>query len=345
MASNGTLKWSYETGDGVSSSPAIGMDGTVYVGSDDDRLYAIHPDGTKKWAFKLGGIPTSPTIGRDGTIYVGCSDGNLYAINSDCRGLAKTPWPMYGHDARHTCSAQYTESRPAVLGLEDGVQPQRSVTWSWEADEEATFCHAVNQNATWSFAETVPFTKQSNATLSGKDGKWYLHVQAKDTDGELSQVRTVSILLDNTPPQAKVHGVPDSPSYTDNACLTLESADVTRYRYKLDDSAWSDAASVTREIELSGLGQGVHRLAVIGQDRAGNWQSTINATRVSWEVIVVEPGDVSADGSLGLKDAILALKYSCNPFQSGEMHSDSDVDGDGQIGLAEAVYVLQCISQ
>ena len=34
-------KWSFETGDYVYSSPAIGSDGTIYVGSDDDNLYAI----------------------------------------------------------------------------------------------------------------------------------------------------------------------------------------------------------------------------------------------------------------------------------------------------------------
>ena len=37
----GTPIWEFETGDDVSSSPAIGSDGTVYVGSFDKNLYAI----------------------------------------------------------------------------------------------------------------------------------------------------------------------------------------------------------------------------------------------------------------------------------------------------------------
>ena len=37
----GVLKWKYTTGKDVDSSPAIGSDGTVYVGSDDHNLYAI----------------------------------------------------------------------------------------------------------------------------------------------------------------------------------------------------------------------------------------------------------------------------------------------------------------
>ena len=40
----GTILWEFETGRAVSSSPAIGSDGTVYVGSQDKKLYAINGD-------------------------------------------------------------------------------------------------------------------------------------------------------------------------------------------------------------------------------------------------------------------------------------------------------------
>ncbi|MCP4694200.1 MAG: PQQ-binding-like beta-propeller repeat protein, partial [Desulfobacterales bacterium] len=38
------LKWRFETGGAVSSSPAIGGDGTIYVGSQDHHLYAIRSE-------------------------------------------------------------------------------------------------------------------------------------------------------------------------------------------------------------------------------------------------------------------------------------------------------------
>ena len=77
----GTKKWAFQTGAYVLSSPAIGADGTIYVGSHDQNLYAIQPDGTKKWAFHTGDqMGFSPAIGADGTIYVGSCDHNLYAI-------------------------------------------------------------------------------------------------------------------------------------------------------------------------------------------------------------------------------------------------------------------------
>ena len=75
--------WSFKTGGWV-TSPAIESDGTIYVGSQDNNLYAINPDGSQKWAFKTGnGVHGSPTIGSDGTIYVGSWDQYLYAIKPD----------------------------------------------------------------------------------------------------------------------------------------------------------------------------------------------------------------------------------------------------------------------
>jgi outer membrane protein assembly factor BamB len=78
------LKWTFTTDGSVSSSPAIGADGTIYVGSCDNKLYAINPNGSQKWSFTTGDIITSsPAIGADGTIYVGSWDKKLYAINPD----------------------------------------------------------------------------------------------------------------------------------------------------------------------------------------------------------------------------------------------------------------------
>lgn len=79
------LKWSFATEGVVNSSPAIGADGTIYVGSWDGKLYAVNADGSLKWSFATEGyegyIESSPGVGLDGTIYVGSWDGNLYALN------------------------------------------------------------------------------------------------------------------------------------------------------------------------------------------------------------------------------------------------------------------------
>ncbi len=86
------------------SSPAIGSDGTVYVGSADKKLHAIHgKTGVKLWEFETRwAVTSSPAIGSDGTVYVGSNDKKLYAIKTDSKGLAKSPWPMRGQNTRHT---------------------------------------------------------------------------------------------------------------------------------------------------------------------------------------------------------------------------------------------------
>ena len=88
----------------MGSSPAIGPDSAVYVGSWDKKLYAINPkSGVKLWEFETGGsVSSSPAIGSDGTVYVGSYDNKLYAIKTDSKGLAKSSWPMRGQNPQHT---------------------------------------------------------------------------------------------------------------------------------------------------------------------------------------------------------------------------------------------------
>jgi len=55
-----------------------------------------------KWKYTTNGyVRSSPAIGSDGTIYVGSWDGNLYALYGS-ETLASTPWPMFHHDLKHT---------------------------------------------------------------------------------------------------------------------------------------------------------------------------------------------------------------------------------------------------
>ena len=59
--------------------------------------------GVKLWEFETrGDVLSSPAIGSDGTLYFGSHDNKLYAFKTDSLGLAKSPWPMRGQNARHT---------------------------------------------------------------------------------------------------------------------------------------------------------------------------------------------------------------------------------------------------
>ena len=47
----------------------IGADGSIYVGSEDNMVYAVNPNGSLKWTLMTnGGVSSSPTVGADGGI-------------------------------------------------------------------------------------------------------------------------------------------------------------------------------------------------------------------------------------------------------------------------------------
>ena len=77
---DGTYKWGYLTGSCVFSSPAIGPQGEIYVGSKDHSLYCledVQDHGEQRWSYAAGEfidghfIDSSPALGPDGTVYVG----------------------------------------------------------------------------------------------------------------------------------------------------------------------------------------------------------------------------------------------------------------------------------
>jgi len=77
------VKWTFHSG-GLVYSPAIGPDGTIYVGSGDAKLYAINPNSSEKWSFTTTAhMNTTPAIACDGTIYAARYSGRLFAINPD----------------------------------------------------------------------------------------------------------------------------------------------------------------------------------------------------------------------------------------------------------------------
>jgi outer membrane protein assembly factor BamB len=80
----GTSIWYTDLFGDVKSSPAIGGDGTIYVGSDKGDVFALNPDGAIKWVFPTrGAVRSSAALAADGTIYIGSNDSRLYVLNPD----------------------------------------------------------------------------------------------------------------------------------------------------------------------------------------------------------------------------------------------------------------------
>lgn len=82
-AKTGNLRWKFQTHHSIQSSPVIGHGGIIYCASGDGFLYAVSPEGVKKWDVNLGKVLlATPTIAPDGTVYIGSDNGMFYSVSS-----------------------------------------------------------------------------------------------------------------------------------------------------------------------------------------------------------------------------------------------------------------------
>lgn len=80
---NGDTQWEANLPSNIMGSPAVAADGTVYIGCQDNKLYAVK-SGSVQWSIPTGGeVWATPAIALDQTLYFGSNDGWLYAIKSD----------------------------------------------------------------------------------------------------------------------------------------------------------------------------------------------------------------------------------------------------------------------
>jgi len=78
-----TVKTLHVTSQMLVDSPAIDDDGTVYVGSNDNNLYAVDSNtGAIKWSFNVGGqVVSSPSIDDSGIYIMGGPFGQVWKLN------------------------------------------------------------------------------------------------------------------------------------------------------------------------------------------------------------------------------------------------------------------------
>jgi outer membrane protein assembly factor BamB len=76
-----SLRWSYTTGNFVDSPVAAG--GTVYIGSDDAKVYALDAaTGDLRWSYTTrAAVESSPAV-VGGTVYIGSNDDRVYALDA-----------------------------------------------------------------------------------------------------------------------------------------------------------------------------------------------------------------------------------------------------------------------
>jgi outer membrane protein assembly factor BamB len=168
---NGTLCWSFSTGNPVHSSPALDVDGKVYFGSGEidtgrninyGNLYCLNSDGTLHWRFEPGGAIkySSPVLDAGGNVYIGSYDNRLYCVQSN----GSLAWSYIVIGGLPTMYPPGMASSPALdadgnvyLCTDNGLDGR-------------LFCLKSNGSLLWSFATTGEI---HCTPVIGPDGKVY----------------------------------------------------------------------------------------------------------------------------------------------------------------------------
>ena len=174
-----------------------------------------------------------------------------------------------------------TKSRPNfhITGLANDLGPVRFKQWNYGCNiPPCTFRHLINQETTHTFT-TESFNSTAKATNSMGDGTYYLHVQAQDSDGNISAVKSVFVVMDHTAPT--ILGLENDPTATRSKTWSWSCNETCTYRYAINTSSshcfstgepFSNTVTATQD-----KGDGIYYLHVEAQDLAGN----ISSLRVS----------------------------------------------------------------
>ncbi len=99
---DGTLDWTFSKpiAGGLTAQPAIGLDGTIYLMTNDSTLLAVSPNGNELWSQALcqvmgGGTWPGPAVGSDGTVYGVCKGEDIYALEPNSGTIS---WTYHTND-------------------------------------------------------------------------------------------------------------------------------------------------------------------------------------------------------------------------------------------------------
>jgi outer membrane protein assembly factor BamB len=208
---NQTL-WSYTTGASVGSSPAV-VDGVVYVGSDDHKVYALNvADGAFIWSYTTGeAVESSPAV-IDGVVYVGSNDNKTYALNAATGALiwnyTTGSYPFY---------STYALSSPAIV---DGK------VYVGSMDRNVYCLNAANGALIWNYT-TYNSVTSSPAVADGRVyvGSWDASVYCLNasTGARIWQYADVGILSSPAVADGTVY-IGQGGSYPRTRILALDAA-------------------------------------------------------------------------------------------------------------------------
>lgn len=158
--SDGSIKWDKPMDESVmSSSPTIGVDGTIYIGAEDGYLYALDPqDGSRLWREDILSNSQyeepSPMIGSDGTLYIVRSPAGRLKALEDKGEEAEVKW-TYDSNSAYTAAAlgpddtiYFGDAEDNLYAINPEEHAQQREKWVFEGDDRFDSSPVVGMDGT-----------------------------------------------------------------------------------------------------------------------------------------------------------------------------------------------------
>ncbi|NUQ01657.1 MAG: PQQ-like beta-propeller repeat protein [Armatimonadetes bacterium] len=127
--------WRLKFNDVVAAPPALGPDGTIYVGSHDRTFSAISPTGERRWTQTAGDYFHAPAAVDTQRVIVGSFDHNLYAYDLAGRLL----WQFRTNASIEAGAALAADGSVYLPGLDDhlyALDPAGRLRWRFTAADD-----------------------------------------------------------------------------------------------------------------------------------------------------------------------------------------------------------------
>jgi outer membrane protein assembly factor BamB len=159
------VRWTYETGGPITSSPLLSSDGLVIVGSHDHRVHAVDRQGQARWSFSTNDlIFSSPALTSTGILLIGSDDDTLYALDQKS---GKSFWKVRSGTCPQTQGVGPEASRCDVDGGPT-IGPDGTIYFGGDA----VYAVSPNGELRWRFVtaghvSTAPAVMQDGTVVAG----------------------------------------------------------------------------------------------------------------------------------------------------------------------------------
>ena len=326
-----------QLGDGSNSDSSIpvpvdGLSGATSLSSGDQSTCAITNEHIKCWG--------DNTLGQVGVGYVSLSGSDSSSPSS------VSSFPMAVQDVAAPDAPVWTQPDPTS---------ETSVVLNYQTSEAGGTTECRINESEWAACTSFDGTAGSLALADLQEGTYVVEARQTDISGNVSEIATVNLVIDQTAPMLATITPVDDPSGWSQQTLSFtlsETGGVTQCR--LDDGEWADCTAIddtSGTFDTGEIGDGLHTFHVRQTDAAGNIGSE---SSFSWTIDTASP-DIPTIAQLDdpLSDSAPSISFilsetggtvECN-LDNGEWTDCALVDGlNGAYqttDLAEGEHTLQ----